>query len=303
VPEWLAEVEIDAALVRRLLEQQFPELELSSLRLVGEGWDNAVWLVDERWLFRFPRRDVAVRSAALQIELLPRLASRLPLPIPEPLFAGRPDHGYPWPFLGMTFLPGRETADVAPNDAMRACAARPLGAFLRALHAPEVLEVEGVESLPVDPLRRADMPFRVERARTRLAEVRELGVWEAPPEAEELLAEAEKLPPSSRDAVVHGDLHLRHLLVDDAGRPTGIVDWDDCCRADPAIDLVLYWAYLPPSARPDFVAVYGEPDEASLLRGRVLALFICAAVAAYGRVERLAGVEREAVAGLDRAMK
>jgi aminoglycoside phosphotransferase (APT) family kinase protein len=295
-------VEVDAALVRRLLEEQFPELELSSLRLVGEGWDNAVWLVDERWLFRFPRREVAVRSVALQIELLPRLAPLLPLPIPEPLFAGRPDHGYPWPFLGMTFLPGCEPADVAPDDAMRARAARPLGALLHALHAPELLEVEGIESLPVDPLRRADMAFRVERARTRLAEVRELGVWDAPPEVEELLAEAEQLPPSSRLSVVHGDLHLRHLLVDDAGVPTGVVDWDDCCRADPAIDLVLYWAYLPSAARPEFAAVYGDPDEPALLRGRVLALFICAALAAYGRVEKLAGLEREAVAGLDRAM-
>ena len=302
MPEWRAELEIDAALVRRLLAEQFPELELTSLQLVGEGWDNAVWLVDRRWLFRFPRREAAVRSAELQTALLPRLAPLLPLPIPEPLFAGRPDQGYPWPFLGMAFLPGREPADVAPDDPMRARAARPLGAFLRALHAPEVLDVEGIESLPVDPLRRADMAFRVERARTRLAEVRELGVWEPPPEAEQLLAEAEKLPPSPRISVVHGDLHPRHLLVDDSGVPTGIVDWDDCCRADPAIDLVLYWAYLPPSARPEFVAVYGEPDEASLLRGRVLALFICSAVAAYGHMEKLAGVEREAVAALDRAM-
>jgi aminoglycoside phosphotransferase (APT) family kinase protein len=302
VPEWRAEVEIDVALVRRLLAEQFPELELSSLRSVGEGWDNAVWLVDERWLFRFPRREVAVRSAALQRELLPRLAQLLPLPIPEPLFAGRPDHGYPWSFLGMALLPGREPAEITLDDVMRARAARPLAGFLRALHAPEVLEVEGVEALPIDPLRRADMAFRVERTRTRLEEVRGLGVWDAPPEAERLLAEAEKLPPPSRLSVVHGDLHLRHLLVDDSGLPAGIVDWDDCCRADPAIDLVLYWAYLPPAARVDFVAVYGHPDDAALLRGRVLALFICAAVAAYGRVEGLPGLEREAVAGLNRAM-
>ena len=56
VPEWSPEIVVDEPLARRLLRTQFPELELASLRLAGEGWDNTAWLVDERWLFRFPRR-------------------------------------------------------------------------------------------------------------------------------------------------------------------------------------------------------------------------------------------------------
>jgi hypothetical protein len=41
------------------------------------------------------------------------------------------------------------------------------------------------------------------------------------------------------------------------------------------------------------------PD--SLLRARVLAFFLCATLAVYGRRERLPAIEREAVAGLERA--
>ena len=48
MPEWSAEVVVEAGLVRRLVGDQFPEVELGSLRLLGEGWDNAVWLADER---------------------------------------------------------------------------------------------------------------------------------------------------------------------------------------------------------------------------------------------------------------
>jgi hypothetical protein len=40
-----------------------------------------------------------------------------------------------------------------------------------------------------------------------------------------------------------------------------------------------------------------------LLRARVLAVQLCAALAHYGRVEGNAGVEREAVAGLERALQ
>lgn len=48
-PEWAAEIAVDEALARRLIGEQFPELELRSLSLLGQGWDMTVWLVDDEW--------------------------------------------------------------------------------------------------------------------------------------------------------------------------------------------------------------------------------------------------------------
>src|SRR6185437_6834136 len=59
VPVWSAEVELDEGLVRRLIGQ-FPELPVRSLRMLAEGWDNTVWLANERYAFRFPRRRIAI---------------------------------------------------------------------------------------------------------------------------------------------------------------------------------------------------------------------------------------------------
>src|SRR5205085_1657145 len=84
--EWRAEVVVDEALVRSVLALRFPELQLESVRLLGEGWDNSVWVVDERWVFRFPRREIAVPAVGRQIDLLPRLAPLLPLAIPARSF-------------------------------------------------------------------------------------------------------------------------------------------------------------------------------------------------------------------------
>jgi hypothetical protein len=50
---WVAEVEVSETLVRRLLDQQFPEFATCGLSLLGEGWDNAAWQVGEDWVFRF----------------------------------------------------------------------------------------------------------------------------------------------------------------------------------------------------------------------------------------------------------
>jgi aminoglycoside phosphotransferase (APT) family kinase protein len=298
VREWAAEVTVDAALARRLIDEQFPELELRSLELLGEGWDTTVWLVDEAWVFRFPRRSYPVSGLENEIAYLPQLAPLLPLPIPVPTLVGAPSEAFQWPFYGAPFLPGRELADVEPADTARVAFARPLAEFLRALHAVE-LDAE----LPIDPVRRADMTFRVPRTTERLAELESLGLWSAPPLVDELLEAASDLPPPEPTATCHGDLHLRHLLVGDRGEPSAVIDWIDLSRNDPAVDLVLYWSTLPPDGRAEFLQAYGRPTEEQLLRARVLSLFLCGTLAVYGRHEGLPALEREAIAGLERTVR
>src|SRR5215218_5677128 len=105
---WSAEVTVDEDLARWLIAAQFPHVELRSLRLLGEGWDNTVWLVDERWAFRFPRRAVAIAGVERELAALPLVAPRLPLPIPAPVFAGIPAEGFPWPWFGAAHIPGGE---------------------------------------------------------------------------------------------------------------------------------------------------------------------------------------------------
>ena len=147
MPEWSPEIVVDEALARLLLRTQFPELEPVSLRLAGEGWDNTAWLVNERWAFRFPRREIALDGVGRELRVLPALAPLLPLPIPQPVFVGRPTSAFPWPFFGGPVVPGRELAEARLSDDGRSALARPLGRFLRALHAAEI-PVE----LPVDPI-------------------------------------------------------------------------------------------------------------------------------------------------------
>lgn len=296
--EWHAELVVDEPLARRLVAGRFPGVAGERFRLLGEGWDNTVWLVDERWVFRFPRREIVVPLVTRQLAVLPRIAPLLPLPVPRPLFAGEPSAAFPWPFYGAELLPGRELAEAAAGDSGRTELARALGGFLRALHDLNAAAVAGGAALRADPMGRADMAARVPRTRARFGELRELGLWEPPPETERVLAGAEGLPTPAATAVVHGDLHLRHVLVDDDGRASAVIDWDDVCRGDPSIDLPAYWCVVPPEARGVFLQAYGAVSEERLLRARVLALFLSGTLAVYGRREGLPALEREALRAL-----
>jgi aminoglycoside phosphotransferase (APT) family kinase protein len=294
VPVWSPELVVDEPLVLRLLSQ-FEELEMRSLQRLAEGWDNSVWLVDERYAFRFPHREIAIPGFHRELEVLPRLPA-LPLPVPRPVFVGRPTEEFRWPFFGSELLLGVEAGDAQLDDAARVDVGVALARFLRELHAVE-LDVE----LPLDANRRMDMARRATLAREQLSDVERLGVWRAPPHVEELISEARRLPPPEQPVLVHGDLHFRHVLVD-GGAVSGVIDWGDVCRSDPAIDLPLLWSFVPPKGRAAFLEAYGPLNDAQLLRARVLAIQLCAALAHYGRVEGNAGVEREAVAGLERAL-
>ncbi len=296
MPEsWSAEQVVGEERARRLIRGQFPQLATGEVAFVSEGWDYVVYRVDGEWAFRFPRREVGIPGTKREIAMLPRLAPLVPVSIPAPVHVGEPGDDFPWPFYGARYLPGAEP-DASLSDDARAALARPLARVLRALHAETTLDAVGA-ALPADPMGRADMAVRAPRARETIEAIADL--WQAPAELDELLGEALALPPPEPSVVCHGDLHFRQLLVE-RGSLTAIVDWVDLCRADPAADLSLVYGFLPPAARREFFAEYGEVEPASLLRAKVLALNLMAILARYGHVENVAGVKAEALAGLDR---
>jgi aminoglycoside phosphotransferase (APT) family kinase protein len=302
MPVWDAEIPVDESLARRLIAEQFPRLVGRPIRFLAAGWDNAVFVVDERLAFRFPQRAIAIPGIEREIAVLPRLGPMLPAPVPVPAHVGRPTDGYPWPFYGAPLIDGIELA-ASGADAERERLGTQLGEFLSVLHRPELAQRFN-DDLPVDPMRRADMPARGAIARKWLDEAADLGIWDSAGDADAnaLILRAAAAPEATQLSVTHGDLHVRHVLVDAQGGMAGIIDWGDLCLADPAIDLSLVWSSLEGPARAAFREAYGPLDASAELRGRVLGLMLCAALAVYGRAEALPWLETEAAAGLRRVL-
>ena len=307
---WAPERLTDIARAEQLIGRSFPELRGQPVRPLAEGWDNSVFIVGEELAFRFPRRAMALPGVRREIAVLPVIAPMLPLPIPTPTYVGVDDDlEDPWPFFGALLVPGTELALSALPEGARAPGAEAAGAFLRRLHAPATLaraQSAIGEPLPHDPMHRAWPRSRMTDTRSLLETLANNGAWTADARVDHLLEVAVELDaPKSESALVHGDLHIRHLLIDTGGSPvraTGVIDWGDVCIGDPAVDLSIGFAAFEGEARQAFLDSYGGIDTEQELRARALAIRLSATLATYALATGQQELATESLKGLRRAV-
>jgi aminoglycoside phosphotransferase (APT) family kinase protein len=251
------ELEIDDALVRRLLARQFPAWAgLPIQALPFGGTDNAIYRLGDELSVRLPRRG-RWTSHVLDKEFawLPRLAPLLPLAVPTPVGRGAPAEGYPHEWAVYDWLDG-EDATSAPLDPARA--AVDLAGFIRALQA--------VDPAGAPPAEGRGGPLAPHDAGTRAA-IEQLGDSIDAAAATAVWEEALAAPGWDRPPVwIHGDLDARNLLVGD-GRITGVLDWSAACAGDPACDVKAAFAVLDAGTRPVFRRLL-DVDDATWTRAR-----------------------------------
>jgi aminoglycoside phosphotransferase (APT) family kinase protein len=269
-------------------------LTADDVRVVAAGWDNTVVLVDDTWVFRFPRREMALPGVDREIAVLPHLAPTLSLPIPVPEHVGV--YGDPpWSFWGARHLPGTELA-VSPH-ADRGAVAAVIGRFLAELHA-----LPADPDLPIDPFGRADAATRAGHARDALADLKAVGIDRETGPVDDVLTAGEAAGPPPTDTVLsHGDLYSRHVLVDGDGHAAGVIDWGDLCVAPASVDLSIAYSAFTDAAREAFFAEYGAIDADTELRARVMAVFSAASVAHYAHDKDHPALLDAALAELERA--
>jgi aminoglycoside phosphotransferase (APT) family kinase protein len=268
------EVDIDGALVRRLVATQFPAWgRLPIERVSSSGTDNALFRLGEEMVVRLPRRERDVQALAKERRWLPELAPHLSLAIPIPLAEGEPGEGYPFEWSVYRWLEGEDATvgDVADRHRL----AVDVASFVSGLHAvdPTGGPAPGRHNVERgEPIRRRDASTRSSLA--ALGETVDaepvLAVWES----------CLEVPDWEADSVwIHGDLDARNILVA-GGRAKAVIDWGCLAVGDPACDVMVAWKVLPVAARPAFRTALGV-DDATWARARGWALWSAVGVLSY----------------------
>ncbi|MGN5633266.1 aminoglycoside phosphotransferase family protein [Streptomyces sp. AC154] len=252
--------EIDAALVRRLIDTQFPRWAGLPLKLLDPaGSDHVIYRLGEELSVRLPRHAGAIGQARKEFQWLPRLAPHLPLTIPVPVEIGEPGFGYPWPWAVSRWLEG----EVATVDAH----ADSTGTAVELAHFLAALQRFSPDSTPGaahEHLASWSLSDRDHATRAAIAKVD--GVFDAAAMTE--LWDAAMSAPGWEGPPVcfHGDFHTGNLLTVH-GRLSAVIDFGGLGIGDPACDLMIAFTLMTAGSRAAFRSTLGV-DDATWLRGR-----------------------------------
>ena len=270
-------MEIDTALIARLIGSQFPRW--SSLPITAaepNGWDNRTFRLGPDLLVRVPSAQSYAAQVPKEHRWLPVLAPRLPLPIPVPVAMGQPGEGYPWNWSIYRWLDGVPASTATIDDLT--VFAETLANFLVCLQ--RINATGGPPPGPHNFFRGGPLETYDAETRNAIAAVSDLidvelatAVWEAG-----LSATWDGVP-----VWVHGDVAAGNLLIRD-GRLAAVIDFGSSGIGDPACDVTIAWTFLSGNSREAFQVAL-PLDAATWARGRGWALWK-ALITYAGNLER-----------------
>jgi aminoglycoside phosphotransferase (APT) family kinase protein len=234
---------IDVDIVRRLVDDQFPQWrDLPVHHVAAGGTVNAIFRIGADLAARFPLvlTDPSELNDRLRAEAaaMNEFAAASPFPTPEHVALGAPGDGYPLPWSVQTWIRGT----VATHDGLGRSIpfARDLVRLIRSLRA---VSTEGRAFSGVG--RGGDLRNSDEWMELCFLNSTDLLPIDA---LRQLWARFREVPGPAPEAMTHGDLTPGNLLVQ-GEKLVGVLDGGGFSAADPALDLVSAWHLLDAEAR------------------------------------------------------
>ena len=247
----------------RRIQAEFPDLRWTSHRYLAHGWDHAIVILDEAFVFRAPKARAYRDALADEVRLLRHLQPRVDVGIPD--YTYRSADGS---LAGYPLLPGREL-DVGSfrelSDNQRGRIADQLAAFLTAVH--EIPRSTAREFGVSEPDPRKDLDDL--RRDTEALVVPRLAPHERPVVRAFLTAMAAESRSVHPTTLIHGDLSGEHVLWDAERQQINIIDFSDRSIGDPALDFAGLHAYGSEFLEQVLERYRGPKDEGTPRRARL----------------------------------
>ena len=269
---WAAEYELDATQVSTIVSNN-TNLELTSVKFLGEGWDFYNWLINDHWVFRFPKRHSDIDTLVHERRIL----EELNLPVETPRFEYWIDQPFDFhkPLAGYAYLPGDPLINFTRDSCDLSAIGRTMGEVLTDLHQQSLTPPR----VPVDPLSLWTEGFDeiVTKAQSDLS-------LEIEHQVRDALSSYRFRERTNHQVTAHNDLGVEHILMHDHANVAALIDWADSATANGFVDFAGIWAWGGDDALEAIMDhYYIEPNHEDLGQIRVHGLCYALEQIAYGR--------------------
>lgn len=233
------ESEIDVRLseikVSRIVEEN-SGVKVSAVRKLGEGLEFHSYLVNEAWVFRFPKHISEILDPLAEKAFSQKL--KLSTSIPEIKFIWNHPWGYPETISGYEYLPGTSLEHFRADEIDQDCLGRQLGTVLKELHTMRGLDV----TKDSDPL--ASLRTWVEDLDKHLSRTSHHTLSRSQRTTIQSYFDQYRFDlPSSESVLIHGDLGADHILLNEQKHVSGILDWSNHAKGNRYRDFVGIWRW------------------------------------------------------------
>jgi len=215
----------------------YPALLIEACNLNQQGQFNDVLVVNNEYIFRFPKTQREALKLDRETKLLQHLQSRVTLPIPNPIYQSKDAASPGRAFMGYRLLPGEplwpETLSSLKNEEQLQHLAKQLALFLRQLHCTSAEEL-GVKLPEFQGC--AEWREMYERFRRKLFPFMRADAcaW-VTKQFEDFLSDERNC--NYAPALIHGDFGPSNILYNaQTGNISGILDFGFAGWGDPALD-------------------------------------------------------------------
>jgi aminoglycoside 2''-phosphotransferase len=247
----------DFALIKTIIEKNFPDFDVHSATKLGEGWMSEVFEINHEWAFRFAKNQKGSRDLEKEIRFLPHLHATISFNVPEFKYVGKQDNHLN--FVGYKMLPGvllEEDSILTLGENKKQRLMVSLAKFMTEMQSisTKLAQSKGVPVLNLQAV---------------FSELYEEVIEKAFPLLDQDIRKYisirfdtylnHKDYQSYIPKLIHGDLSPDHFLIDSKTRNlTGIIDFGDMAICDPDYEYLYIYEDCGKSFTYDLLSIRGH---------------------------------------------
>lgn len=245
------------------IHKEFPELKWQKAEHNVQGWDHYVIILDNKWVFRFPRTKHYLVRLENEVSLLRYLRDKVEIAIPQYTHIAKDKS-----FAGYKLIPGEQLKKKIfklVSQKTRHILAKQIADFLYALHKTPIKIANKYSTKKVDTQKMyEDLLLKTNKwVIPRLSKRNQVITQEFFKEFKNYL----KFP---NRVFTHNDLYSSHILLSKNKKYiSGIIDFADRRVDDPARDFTELWDYGNSFVQEVYKHYKGPKDKDFLKRSKM----------------------------------